>query len=127
MSRSLLALLLIVPMLHAVPKPEGRKDADVSVVGTIEKLSSGSKTLSDRSIATTFTARVKVTKGEKGKKPAAGDVVVVQWTELTVESPLPRDKRLKGAGFVYYPVKAKDRVRLWLKQEDKGWRLITAD
>ena len=43
---------------------------------------------------------------------------------------LPRHslvKRLVGASFVYYPVKAKDRVRLWLKQEGKGWRLITAN
>jgi hypothetical protein len=115
----LVALLFALPAL-AERRPELRKNATLVVVGTVEKLTSEGKKFGGDGVMTTYKAKVKVSKVEKGDVKV-GDVIDVTWFHVTKRPSRP----LAGAYGQNHGLKEKDAATFWLLGGEKGkWEII---
>ncbi len=112
----MLTLTLLAILAPDLP-PQPRDAADLVVTGAIEKLTKTPRKWSEDGEKTTFTARVKVAKVEKGKGVKAGDVIEVTWEAVTKVPTMPP---LKYAHGQLHPVKEKDEVRMWVVKPAVG-------
>jgi hypothetical protein len=110
-------LLMTLLALTSDLPPQPRDAADLVITGAITKIVETPRKWAEDGEKTTFTATVKVEKVEKGKGAKAGDVLEVTWEAVTK---LPTMPPLKYAHGQAHPVKARDRVRMWVVQPAKG-------
>src|SRR5215468_811988 len=116
----LIALLFVLPALAERP-PQFRKDAKLVVVGTVEKITSEDKKFGVDGVYATYTAKVKVSKVEKGDGAKVGDVIDVTWFHVT-----KRPSRLLAGAYGHnHGLKEKDKATFWLNDGGKGqWTII---
>src|SRR5262245_19685641 len=112
----MLALTLLMFAPADLP-PQPKAAATFVITGKIEKLTATPRKWAIDGEQTTFTARVKVDKVEKGKGVKQGEVIEVTWHAVTK---VPTTPPLKYAHGQIHPVKDKDEVRMWVIRPAKG-------
>jgi hypothetical protein len=116
-----LALAALVAPARAERPPQSREKADLVVVGKIEKITPSERKFGNDGVVTDYKAVLVVEEVERGKGVKAGERITVGWFRVT-KNP---SKLLPGAYGHGYPIKAKDKARLWLMTEGKkGWAVI---
>ena len=106
----LLVCVLAMPAMAERP-PEFRKDADTVFTGVVQKVEADEKPFGGDGVRTEYTARVKVTKSEKGAS-VVGETISVKWFHVTKAPTKP----LPGAYGQKHEIKAKDEATFWAMQ-----------
>lgn len=116
---ALVALVVLASSALAERPPQFRKDAALVVTGTVEKLTAKDRLFGGDGVMTTYTAKVKVEKAEKGDVKA-GDTVEVTWFRVTKTPSRP----LAGAYGQDHGLKEKDEATFWVTGDKAPYSVI---
>lgn len=115
----ILGVMASVGLAERPPQP--RAKADLVVTGKVEKITTREKAWGGDGISTSYVARVKIDKVEKGTGVKDGDLIDVNWYRVTRSPTRP----FAGAYGHAYAIKTKDQARFWLMGSAKtGWTVI---